>query len=165
MTKKTNPVEVFPLLITQLKNFQFINSGGCGVVAAHVAKRLQHIVPTRIVVFNRASIDIDKIRSKLTNTNSSLEWSYHGMAWGHVMVEFDYDGMTYLFDSHNIYPTTQTIHFGGMMLTKSGYVTIDEIVAIASRPTTWNWMFSRSQIPAMKKRIHRFFEKHLFIEV
>ncbi len=166
MTNPVNVVDVLPMLVTKLQSLHYINGGGCGVVAAHISKRLQRVVPTRVVIYNRdKSINIDNIRSRLTNTMSPFEWDSNGMRWDHVMVEFDYNGNTYLFDSTGIFPASDTIYAGNQQLTKSGYITIDEMVSIASRPYSWNWMFDRSQIPVMKQRIQRFFKKHIFVEV
>ncbi|RWZ87284.1 MAG: hypothetical protein EO766_12225 [Hydrotalea sp. AMD] len=160
-----NPVDVLPQLLTRLTNIRDLNCGGCGVFAAHVAKHLKDIVPTRVAVFNRGEdIKIDEIRPKLRNNHSCVEWADHGMRYDHVMVEFDYDGNTYLFDSRGIFPVSDKIDLDMYKMTRSGYLTIEEICAIAANPYPWNHWFNRSQIQSLKNKIQYFFKKHRVVE-
>ena len=149
-------------LVLKLQDYPNLNRGGCGVVAAHIAKRLQHIFPTRVVVYNEnPDIKVDNIRNKIKNTNSPTQWEKKGFRWDHVYVEFDFENKTYLMDSDGIQVAKDTIDLTTrnyeFILHKSGYLTIDEICAHAAVSTNWNWAFDRWRIPAIKKRIHRFF--------
>lgn len=142
------------------KSVQSLNAGGCCVYAAHVAKRLQHIVPTRVVVFNSEDIDINYVRANVTNNYSIREWYNNGMRFYHILVEFDYRGKTYLMDSTGIYDDlTHAGACAGDATYKTGELTIDETIAFASRPHGWNWWFDRRQIPTLKKHVNRTFRQ------
>lgn len=150
-----NIIEKLNKLGSQLEaDFDAINCGGCGVIASHIAKRLQHIVPTNIVVFNDDEyIKINKILPNLKNPRSSKEWNRNGMRWDHIVVEFEFENKLYMFDTEKgVFPSNDK--YNGNM-NKSGYLDIDVICAIAAKKYTWNWRFDRTQIPAIKKRISR----------
>ncbi len=137
-----------------------VNSGGCGVVAAQVAQHLQTLVDTRVVVYTMSKLNVDEIRSKLDNPFDSTDWEHNGMCWDHVLVEFDHDGSTYLFDSTGVVEKTPSIDAGWFKLFFSGYVTLDEILAISSQAKTWNSTFDRKQIPHIVDTIADFFKNH-----
>ena len=154
-----NPLEELPKLIERLERYQHINSGGCGVIATHVAKHLQHHVPVKIVVYNRFERDVKEVRARIKNTRSMTEWNNAGMSFNHILIEFKYDGKTYLFDSEGVIPNKKRVEIFGYNMQRSGYLTWEECAGISSRPHKWNWIFDRKQIPAIKKTIHRFFDK------
>lgn len=157
-----NLVTTLPLLATNLESFDDINYGGCGVVAAHVGKRLQHIVPTQIAVYNSKKIDADKIRAQIKNPRSSKEWCDNGMEFGHLLVLFEYKGKQYLFDTDGVQKFTNTLRYGETyVMHLSGLISVDEAAAWAANPYGWNWQFNRNHIPAIKQRIARFFIKHI----
>lgn len=148
------------VLASRLDNIPYLNDGGCGVVAAHVAKRLQHITKVRVAIFAYGQ-DIDEIRSYVRNTRSALEWSRSGLVVGHAMVEFLHNGEWWLFDSVGAVPDVDEVTlFGNHHLYKDGYLTIDEICALAANPYPWNNDFYRDlYIRKIRRRIDYFFKQ------
>lgn len=158
-----NPVEALPILANKMSNINSLNCGGCCVFATHVAKYLQQHVPVRIVIFNPPDYpSIDSVRTKLKNPRSARQWYKNGMAFFHILIEFDYEGKTYLCDSTGVFPASNQYTFNGWMelYRTSGSLTMEEASALAANHRAWNWRFDRRQIPKIKKRISRFFAKY-----
>ena len=153
-------VAELPILQGRLARYDSINYGGCGVIAAHIAKRLSQFVPTRIAIYNTSDhYDVDRIRPNIKNTHSSTEWDRHGLDWDHILVEFEHNGEKYLVDSRSLVKSEPVVNLPNGRYYLSGYITIDEVCGWARTPRFWNWRFDRKQIPAIRKTIHRFFNK------
>jgi hypothetical protein len=137
-----------------------INHGGCCVYATLVANHLQHIVPTRFVVFHGGwrpdeDLDLDDVRNQVTS-NCLLEWNGCGVYFGHVVIEFDYDGKTYHYDSEGWTDSDGSICQGSVRI--KGYLLKQDADELADDEYGWNDTFDRNQIPKMKRIIDDYFE-------
>lgn len=140
--------------------FPLLNHGGCAVFAAHVAKRLQHIVPTRIKLIDYSKSDLTAIRSRLSDPKNIYEWHRHGINFVHVIIEFDYDGKTYHYDSDGLKLATGPKWNGGFPISKGSF-TVDEVISFAANPHCWNPTFNRSNIPTLKRRVKNLFARKI----
>ena len=140
--------------------YDTIDCGGCCVAAAQVAKYLQNIVPTRIVAGNswKGRNDIDEIRDFVhaAERNSKRAWERNGVDFGHVLIEFEFEGKTYAFDcSHGAVPAEEM--WRDLPWTRlDGSFEQQEAEAFANEES-WNSMFNRRHVPDVRRRITRFF--------
>jgi hypothetical protein len=150
MINKLN--EVAELVTSKARN---INCGGCCVFASLVLDHVQNMTPVRISVlsnwFGREN-SIDVARTKVT-CNQTNEWNENGIYFGHVILEFDHDGVTYFYDSDGVTKKDQDYRAGDQV---DGYLTTQECKELAE-DVNWNRMFDRANIPTMKATIDTFF--------
>lgn len=142
-----------------------MNNGGCGIFAVHMAKRLQHIVPTRIKLIDYSHHNLDEIRAELDNPLDIRQWHNHGINFVHLIVEFDYKDHTYHFDTNglNFANDKESPNYKGYGLA-SGSFTIEEVSHFVAAPYSWNDWFNRREIPAVKRRVKNFFTRHIHQE-
>ncbi len=138
--------------------FPLMNRGGCAVFAAHIAKRLQHIVPTRIKLCDYEHSDLDQIRPLLSDPLHYRSWRHSGIHYVHLIVEFDYDGQTYHYDSEGL--RLAQPKWEGYPIC-DGSFTVDEVASFAANRDAWNSTFNRSRIPVLKRRIKTLFARNL----
>jgi hypothetical protein len=138
-----------------------INYGGCCVFASILANHLQHLVPTRIAVYEDPDDEedpiaesIDSARAKLTS-NTAREWNRNGVYFNHVVVECDIGDETVEIDSSGIFATDGSIISDCVKL--PGYLTIPEATELAASSVGWNWWFDRDQIPEMERLVNKAF--------
>lgn len=132
--------------------FDYINYGGCGMLAYIFARQLIKVVPTRIVMYGNTNVSIDEIRPHVTN-NSYTEWMNHGMSIGHTWVEFKVGRTWYAIDTdHGVVPHKKFRKYQGTVT--DGEISLDEIKGMAHDPNGWNEQFDRDQIPAIKRFIN-----------
>lgn len=144
-------------------NFDFYNVsyGGCACVAVAFAKQLKKHFPVKILIANydwltKKNQDISKIRKKL-NTNTHSEWNDNGVAFAHVLVEFEYEGKLYQLDTdEGVIPrTTHTLD--GQYPILKGHMSLEDAEELATNVDGWNYKFDRSQLPDIYKAIDQFF--------
>ena len=144
-------------------NFNYVNCGGCAVIASIVGTYLREIgIEPRIVVGDDHEDDgtsVDEIRNQIKK-NTIKEWNKNGLHFGHVAIEFDYNGERWQFD------TDDTAHPDGYVDTYmryEGYLSLEEVTEIAldTSGDGWNWMFNRDQIPHIHKMVFDFFNTNL----
>lgn len=135
-----------------------INCGGCCVFASLVGARLERLgIATRIAVGDdeiELGTNIDEIRPKIDN--KLRNWNREGVHFGHVVVEFDYDGATYHYDTAGVIPAqdhTKTINYQIF----DGRLTVKEASELAAEER-WNWMFNRACIPDLTRMVNDFFD-------
>jgi hypothetical protein len=149
------------------KKYPNINRGGCGIFAVHIAKRLQNIVPVRIVVCDYYKQDLDKIRDNVFNQYNLSDWNNADISFVHLVVEFEYNGIEYHYDTDGVrlkqdewdaddYP------FSGYPFC-DGSFTIEEISSFVARSDGWNPTFNRKEIPLIERKVKNLFKR--FIEI
>ena len=128
-------------------------------MAAHVAKYLQDLVPTRIVVgSDERVVNLNRIREKI-NTLNRREWDENNVVFAHVLVEFREKGKWYAFDSTDGVKTKKD-HWNDSCWTRNkGHLTVEEAMALANTRSGWNSFFDRDEIPMVRRRITKFFKK------
>jgi len=99
--------------------------------------------------------DLNVVRNQ-SKPHTLREWNEAGVLIGHMMVQFEYERRVWSHDARNTvtgrvkYEPT----FGGRLV--PGYVTVAEMVAIASRPLGWNPAFHRrSGLPLIRAAVKR----------
>lgn len=142
------------------KKYPKINYGGCCVFASHIAQHLQHLFPTKIILFDSesADVDINQIKSTLA-TNSLVEWNAHNVYPGHVLVQFEYNNKSYMLDSRGVY-LLQDVEPSFEYMRISGWLSVDEALELAE-DAGWCSDFDRSNIPNMDHDIKGFFSQYI----
>lgn len=137
------------------RKYPDINRGGCGVFAALIAKRLQQFYPVQIVVFGEeGDSSIDVIRSKVS-TNLPKVWQSAGINFNHLVIEFiDDNGDKWHYDATGIHAPDGSIWEDRQI---PGYVTVDEVIELASVQEGWNYTFNRKMIPELDNIVQDFF--------
>lgn len=138
--------------------FDNVNCGGCGVVATFVAQCLEwcNITP-RIKVKGLGNNHIDYHRAHLVvprDEATVVDWNEAGLSVYHIVVEFDYNGTVYHFDSNGVVEWCGDNH-DDFIQTTDGSLTIEEALTMISTPSGWNTQFNRDQIPAMMEVVAR----------
>lgn len=140
-----------------------LNSGGCCVFASLVANRLSAAgIPVRGIVAMRRhrydvepeEVDIDEARKNVSNVAYDEEWEDNNVHFSHVGLEFELEGKLYHYDSHGVKEAGRTLD--NMPIVR-GRLYPEELEALASVPTNWNYWFNRNQIPKLGKLV----DKHL----
>lgn len=143
---------------------EFINWGGCGVVAAAVGAALERrdipcdvATPCRLVgdVWQTGSA-ANEVRGLVTDPTDPFDWSINGLSRSHLAVRFRIDGRTYLWDSDGLYSTTRygkrddgtLVHVAAGQLGDG--LTVKECAAISAKARGWNSTFKRAQIPLIR---------------
>lgn len=135
----------------------YLDNGGCGVFAAAVAKELWKLgIPFNIVSAAPTSVTttaLDTVRS-LCNSNVKSQWSDNGATFWHVGLQVYIDGEWFSFDSTGLQSNTEKL---GALDVKSGYWTLDEMMAFADEEEGWNSCFDRREIPRIERMIEKAF--------
>lgn len=144
-------------------NIEYINQGGCGVVASIITETISSLVPTRIVALTHYDPkNIDEVRTDIHENglmHSNDAWYRRGIDFGHVMVEVDVDGKTFMVDSRGVHENTDyDTRYGNK---HHGYFTLDEMKRMANDPDHWNRRFKREQIPFIESIVKKQFQDML----
>jgi len=134
-------------------DFRSINQGGCCVVAGYLALFLRHKADdVKVVVQSYGCPPLDEVRKETNNSMARADWYSQGCTFQHVLVQFSYEGVSYLLDSSGCH----LLH-GNDKGIAEGYLTIPETITFGKESQGWNPYFDRDQIPDMKKAITRYF--------
>jgi hypothetical protein len=141
------------------RNHHEINAGGCCMFAGLLASYLEKVggakTRVRVVDWYTDEDAIKKARPKVKR-NTPAEWNEHGVHFNHVAVEFIYKGNVYHIDARGI-TTEKRRRFTFL---KDG-LTVKEATELGSTQRGWNRCFDRREIPAIKRRVAKYFRKHL----
>lgn len=144
------------------KEIPDINNGGCCVFAAIVGEELaKKRIPIRFAVADVPDPDclfeqpFDLVRKAIT-CNTLGNWNYHGVYFGHVFVEFDYNRNSYYYDTDGvIHATNVPPRSCDDYEIYVDRLTLDEVRELAACQQGWNTKFNRRYIPSMRKLIKR----------
>ena len=107
------------------KEYPYMNHGGCGVFAIHMAKRLSRVLPTKIVVFNWERLDLDRIKEEIRDKTDGDLWYEHCICFVHIVVEFEYEGEVYHYDTNGV--RLKDRNWGDIAVLCDGSLTVDEL--------------------------------------
>jgi hypothetical protein len=143
-------------------NIEDVNYGGCCIVAYHVCTSLRAMgVKARVVVYDPGRPAMNTVRQELMkygeSNRSTKDWQRRGMGFWHVLVEFQYRGDRYLYDSDGCVSRAESRYRKGLR----GTLALVEAQGLISSPHGWNSDFDRRQIPKLEKTIQKHFEKEL----
>ena len=132
--------------------FKYVNWGGCGCVAAMLAKAFRHQFPIMRITSSGTfgPTDLDKIRETMNNNMSKDDWYNNGIHFNHVWVEVFFNKRWYVLDATGIH--TRKEMYARWSKPATGSFSIDEMEALASE-SSWNTSFDREQLPAMQRMI------------
>ena len=143
-------------------NIVLPNRGGCCVISAEIAEHLERIVPVRIRVSNDwvdedDDCNLNEMVDYLGCTVGDHDaWNDNDIAFGHVIVEFDYNGRTYHMDTSGVkLAKKRDPSFGWLMY--DGHLPLHAAKALAAQQGNWNKKFNRAQIPRVKKIVEESF--------
>ncbi len=136
----------------------YLNSGGCCVYAALVARELaDRGYPVKGVVVSygatKGKPKIYEVRKTLNNSKDLVDWNGH-VSFSHVGIEFRADGKVYRYDSNGVVGAKDPLM---NMAPYPGRLKVDELEAFASGQEGWNNTFNRNQIPKLKKLVKSYF--------
>ena len=99
--------------------------------------------------------DLNIVRNE-SKPRTLRDWNNSGVLIGHIMVQFEHEGRIWSHDARNT--CTARIKYeptyGGRLV--PGYLTVPELVSVASQPWGWNPAFSRrSGVPAIRAAVRR----------
>lgn len=149
------------------ENVEFPNHGGCGFIAAAVARILERAeIPVDIIVQcwdPRASPA--EIRDKMVregyNREKCVDWDSNGLWRSHLAVRFESNGQVYHWDSEGILRSNKGFSKGCGHPTPNyplgTGLTAHEVDDMNLDKARWNSTFNRKQVP----KIHELAQRHL----
>lgn len=148
------------------RKHQYINSGGCAVFAAFVGRALANMgIDVKVIIGggwgSRPGTNIEDARKNISDPGVKALWNENGVAFGHVGLEFEWQGKKYHYDSHG---TKQPDGFLDGCTIHPGRMTLEECEAIADEEQGWNTCFSRMDIPSVRKLVEEFYNKTEVLE-
>lgn len=151
--------EIGTILVEFTDRYDRINWGGCGVVAAILARHLTPFVDDiRIVT---CGTDIEEARNN-AQSNNIVDWENTGaVSFWHVWVEFRIGKKWFAIDSDGIRSRSYFRSRYGSVA--KGSFTVEEMRELGDNPRGWNPAFRRDQVPSMKNILGRRFN-NLFYE-
>lgn len=138
--------------------YEWINWGGCAVMASIVGHELQRIGVTVDIVtpLYNESVRIAcpaNVRAKVNDPLDVYEWDNNGLHRGHLAVRFKLGKCLYTWDSDVFNRGGST--YGDHRQFDSKYpfghgLTVAECGIISAKPKGWNTTYDRSQTPRLK---------------
>lgn len=137
------------------EHIEYMNYGGCAVVAGMVGEVLQGLDITCDIATPTYGKSAVEVRPNVGPRATASTWYRNGLSTDHLAVRFRIDGVTYIWDSDCL--SEGGITFGGDAgddLTAAGQLgdglTVQECVRIGLNKTGWNSTFDREQIPKLR---------------
>jgi len=146
-----------------------INYGGCGVFAGQVAAMLQYVDRVENVcvrvgctygVDNKNRVDQVLEESNAVKGEIGNILSENGIYNGHLVVQFDYEGVTYYYDTTGVVPAKGDFvprSFDRRLSLYQGALTAETTLDYADETAHWNSCFDRKMIP----KLTRIIETHI----
>lgn len=151
------------------REIEYLNSGGCGVIAAFVGEYLKNVEGiSQVRVLNASGVtehvDITEIRKSIPRgQKDNIDQWYDNAPYGifnHLLISFCYEGTRYVFDGYEgVMPWNQYKQLTSWCYRSKGSFTIDEIKKLSvDSGKGWNDCFDRNQIPKIRKLAKRYLE-------
>lgn len=121
----------------ELDSVPAISSGGCGITALEIYKRLPAEVQPRILVSGAAESSCAELADNLANGRRG--------AAGHIFVGLTLDGKDYVYDPSGLHEGREDPTFGFRVL--DGTLQDSWLQYMCDDPHRWNRSFSRSYWP------------------
>ncbi len=142
--------------------FYYINSGGCGVMAATVGRHLERmgLVCDVATPTNCEHPMAGAIRNKVDDRSDPFEWSNNGLSRDHLAVRFRIGPTVHMWDSDKGVSSRYTNFMYGLTTERFGLgLTVSECEWINSEQYDWNDYFDRRQIPGMQEMVDDYLAK------
>ena len=142
---------------------EYVNHGGCGVVAAEVGKQLTRLgIECDVATGGYSStLPAAVVRDDVFDHDDPLAWDAAGLGRGHLAIRFPLDGIPYTWDSNGFAPDSAP-YLGGSEWEKNGEFGTGLTVAEADRLNKgqrgWNRTFDRKQIPVIRDLVREAFD-------
>ncbi len=146
-----------------IREFPFLDCGGCAVYAAILGEQLELIGAEDVSVWVSALedyiglIDIDAVRDRIADTGSIRAWGREGVEFVHLGVEYTWECETWHADSKKL----ERIDFDQDLswLVYDGRLTLSETRKLSRQSKGWNPMFDRTLIPALEASVREAFKR------
>lgn len=151
--KHSKLVEALNQLADDLDSeFEDINRGGCGAMAAMVGKHLERMG----VVCDVATPDYGSVPAKVRNSvgdrSMPSDWDRNGMSRSHLAIRFKIGMSVRLWDTDNgVVDHIDLWELSGKAMGLG--LTVQECAWISDSGVGWNSCFDRDQLPAMQERV------------
>ena len=131
-----------------------IEQGGCCIIAAIIGRQIKPVVDDiRILVLSTTNVTLEYARDAAEYSDNVLHLQEYGGLWiTHMVLEFEVDGVTTLFDTNTgVCSGLDTIleHYSWNM-DVVGEISLDEAEVWADNKYAWNDNFDRDNIPMME---------------
>lgn len=129
-----------------------LNYGGCCVFAAIVGRQLQGLGITVGAVVRGwgARSNVRDVRANIREVEDGGQWNSNGIHFNHVGLEYVINGRAYHYDSEAL---TGADRHPKLQDPYPGRLTVEEVEALASRPSNWNRSFDRALIPRLEAAV------------
>jgi hypothetical protein len=146
-------------------NVEYINHGGCGVVAAEVVRILADAgVPSDVIVttYDRDDPSPAEVRTRLVAKGFKRDvmhnWDMEGLHRGHLAVRFKLGHRVFHWDSEGVLSAAKGFTRGAFYRTVTyplgeGLLP-EEVQAMADTEQGWNSSFDRGDIPMIQELVH-----------
>lgn len=135
---------------------EYVNCGGCGIVAHLVAEELQahdRMVEVVTPCGDWRGLPAAEARRSVTKPNSPRDWDSNGLSRTHLAVRFRSGGKTYTWDSDGTLCRASAFGADAEYSTTARFgdgLTVAEAKAICKPQTGWNRRFDRKQVPLLR---------------
>lgn len=154
-------------LMDKASTINNLNYGGCCVFASLAADLLQHIPSVRNVCLRVAhwsaadssNTAIEDARKQIIEVGEPLyqplSWYLYGdITFGHVIVEFEYRGHRWHFDSEHLVESSGEMECEFSSPLYGGKLKIEDGLELGIASDDWNTCFDRDNIPVVKQMIN-----------
>jgi len=139
------------------ERFKYMNHGGCAVWASIVAKEFaKYGIETHIKVASGMAryLDepLDEIRPKI-RTSNARNWHKHGVYFGHVVLEVEFDGDKWYVDSESLRPARGVVYSDTPVF--KGSLPLADAIKLAGTADGWNECYDRKLTPTVRALIKK----------
>lgn len=141
-----------------------VDSGGCCVVASHLAEHLPESLKPKVLVLTSYGTlrDIDEVLEIIKDDGADPidinSWDNRGINFNHVVVEFRIGRKHYCFDSTNGLLPSKRYFKVEKYSRHEGTLPVDIAIGLAGE-AQWNCAFDRAGIPDIKHKIDKSMSK------
>lgn len=137
------------------EQISFPNQGGCAVIAAIVGREVAKYTEVYAIVVpawftENSSINEVRQKNDVRNFTRPSDWHNVNVHFHHVRLKIKIGERWVVFDSNGIFEYNPIEYV-------DGWLTMDEVLTIASKSEGWNEMFGRWQIPKIGRIVHKAF--------
>lgn len=145
-----------------------VNSGGCGIYAYEMLKRLsKNGILGKIVVYheiwstptdwNVANVE-NNLRKRRIGVSNMFNWfdNFNVTGFAHIKVEID----NKVFDSVEIVDSEESNIWNTFYKRMEGYLSLDALAKINRNRSNWNPTFNRKFVPKIRKIMDQTFQKY-----
>lgn len=153
--KHSKLVDALNQLACDLSNeFEYINNGGCGSMAAMVGKHLERMGVVCDVATPDYGNAAGQVRNKVGNRNMVGDWDSNGVSRAHLAIRFKLGPVVRLWDTDNgVAGSLPDWNLTGNMMGLGLSVQECDWISNTGPDSAWNRTFDRDQLPGMQDMV------------